>query len=377
VAAWNLARLNVLIIPDKFKGTLSAGAAADAIAAGWHKARPRDALERLPMGDGGDGFGEVFGKLLRAKRRRVRTVDAAHRPCLARWWWEPETRTAIIESAATIGLAMLPANQFHPFALDSFGLGKVLKAAAEQGARRCFVGIGGSATNDGGFGLARALGWRFLDRAGRPLRWWTELETLASLRPPRRRGWFEELVVAVDVQNPLLGPRGATRVYGPQKGLRPQDFVLAEGRLRRLAQVIRQDLGRDFIRTPGAGAAGGLGFGFRAFLGARLEPGFDLFARQAGLERRLRSTDLVLTGEGAIDDSTLMGKGVGRVAERCRQLGILCLGLAGAVRLSAVKRRIFAELHSLTDLAGAAAAKTRPAFWLERLAAAAAQGLET
>ena len=142
--------LRILLIPDKFKGTLSAGAAARAIAKGWHKARRQDSLDLLPMTDGGDGFGEVMSVLLCARIQRLGTVDAAHRPCSARWWWEPRTKTAIIESAAIVGLAMLPPGRFHPFELDTFGLGAVLRAAAAKGARRCLMGIGGSATNDGG-----------------------------------------------------------------------------------------------------------------------------------------------------------------------------------------------------------------------------------
>jgi glycerate 2-kinase len=155
--SWTLGALNVLIIPDKFKGTLSAGAAADAIARGWGRARPGDALDLRPMTDGGDGFGEVMGQLLGARLQRAETVNAAHRKCQARWWWEPRTKTAVLESAAVIGLAMLLPNQSHPFELDTFGLGPVLAAAARKGAKRCLVGIGGSATNDGGFGVARAL----------------------------------------------------------------------------------------------------------------------------------------------------------------------------------------------------------------------------
>ena len=147
--------LKVLIIPDKFKGTLTAREAAETIARGWRKIRPEDTLELLPMSDGGDGFGEVMGKLINARIQTTPTVDAAHRPCQSQWWWEPKTKTAIIESARVIGLAMLPPGKFHPFALDTFGLGKVIQAAARKGAKRCLVGIGGSATNDGGFGMAR------------------------------------------------------------------------------------------------------------------------------------------------------------------------------------------------------------------------------
>jgi len=360
--------LRVLIIPDKFKGTLTAAAAAEAIARGWRRARAQDALELLPMSDGGDGFGEVTSALLQAKAQRAQAVDAAHRTCLARWWWESRTKTAVIESAAVIGLARLPRQRFHPFQLDTLGLGALLRRAAKRGARRCLMGIGGSATNDGGFGLARALGWDFFDREGKLIERWTGLAQLERIRAPRRQRWFSRFVVATDVENPLLGRRGATRVYGPQKGLGPRDFVPAERCLGRLADVVRRQFGRDFAREPGAGAAGGLGFGLRAFLGAELQPGFALFARQAALEQRLRAADLVVTGEGAIDRSTLMGKGVGQLARRCRQLEIPCLGLAGAISAGAGIRRFFAQARALIELTTVAQARARPDHWLERLA---------
>jgi len=364
--------LHVLIIPDKFKGTLTARAAAEAIARGWRRERAEDALSLLPMSDGGDGFGEVLSALLKAKIQRVHAVDAAHRRCVARWWWEPRTRTAIIESAAVIGLAMLPPKQFHPFQLDTFGLGEVVRAATTRGAKRCLIGLGGSATNDGGFGLARALGWEFVDRKGELIERWTGLSRLERIRVPRRRRWFSAVVAVTDVQNLLLGQHGATRVYGPQKGLRPRDFALAERCLRRLARVVKRQFGHDFARQPGAGAAGGLGFGLLAFLGAELAPGFDLFARQAALERRLRAADLVVTGEGAIDRSTLMGKGVGQIAQRCRQLKIPCIALAGMVGADLGAGTGFTQARALTELTTAAQAKARPAYWLERLARQAA-----
>lgn len=361
--------LKILIVPDKFKGTLPAGAAARAIATGWRQARSYDSLDFLPMTDGGDGFGEVISRLLQARIQRVKAVDAAHRPCTARWWWEPKKKTAIIESAAVIGLAMLPPGQFHPFELDTLGLGLVIRAAAAKGARRCLMGIGGSATNDGGFGLARALGWEFLDRNARLIERWTGLDKLAKIRAPSPPHDLSQLLVAVDVQNPLLGPRGATRVYGPQKGLRPQDYDRAERCLRRLAGIVKKDFRRDLSRAPGAGAAGGLGFGVLAFLDGELESGFDLFARQATLDKHLRSADLVIVGEGAIDSSTFMGKGVGQIAARCRRWGIPCLALAGSVSASAKKRRLFTRTHGLTELTSVAQAKANPAYWLQRLAA--------
>src|ERR1017187_6344796 len=233
--------LKILIVPDKFKGTLTAGETARAIARGWRKTRPDDELELLPMSDGGDGFGEVMGQVLGAKVQSIKTVVAAHRSCKASWWWEPQTKTALIESAQIIGLALLPTGKFHPFDLDTFGLGAVVRAASAKGAKKCVIGIGGSATNDGGFGLACAQGWKFLDRHGGLIERWTDLHGLAQIHTPKRGRWFADLTVAVDVQNPLLGVRGATRVYGPQKGLRSFELAIAEKNLRRLAQAVSRN----------------------------------------------------------------------------------------------------------------------------------------
>lgn len=358
--------MRVLIAPDKFKGTLTAHQAAEAIARGWRKVRPDDSLELLPISDGGDGFGEVMGELLAARPRRTKTVDAAHRPCAVTWWWSAQTRTAVIESARVIGLARLPRGKFHPFDLDTFGLGAVLRAAGNAGAERILIGIGGSATNDAGFGLARALGWKFLDADGRPIVSWSRLDTLAEVHRPAQR-IAARITVAVDVQNPLLGRRGATRIYGPQKGLQAADFAPAERCLRRLALVLQRQLGLGRAGTPGAGAAGGLGFGLMAFARAQFQSGFSLVARHAALERRLRGAGWVVTGEGAIDHTTAMGKGCGEVARLCQAHAIPCLGLGGTVRHSPAIRRLFAHTAGLTDLTTPAEAMHRPALWLARL----------
>jgi glycerate 2-kinase len=359
--------LKILIVPDKFKGTLTAGEAARAIARGWREARPHDGFDLLPMSDGGDGFGEVIGNLVGARSLSVKTIDAAHRPCKSRWWWEAKSKTAVIESANVVGLAMLPEGKFHPFELDTFGLGEVVRAAASKGAKRCIIGIGGSATNDGGFGLARSLGWRFLDRDGHAINRWTELHRLAGARAPRKQSWFDELIVAVDVQNSLLGMRGATRVYGPQKGLRTFDLEPAGRALRGLARAVQKYSGKNLSRVPGTGAAGGLGFGLLAFLGGRLESGFDLFARLSNLDQRLRSVDLVITGEGKLDESTLMGKGTGEIAWRCRKLKTPCLGLAGEISGRNGILRFFTTMHALTDLISLDRAKSNPEIFLGQL----------
>ena len=363
--------LRILIAPDKFKGTLTAHAAADAMARGWRAARPADTLSLLPMSDGGDGFGEIVSAALGAEPQTVKTVDAAHRPIEAIWWWHAATRTAIIEAARVNGLAQLPRGKYHPFELDTFGLGAVFKAARDLGTRRALIGIGGSATNDGGFGLAHALGWQFGNTHDEEITRWTGLHDLSVIRPPELTRWFDELSVAVDVQNPLLGPTGCSRIYGPQKGLK--EFDLAERSLERLARLMKQELHIDCASTPGAGAAGGLGYGLCAFVGGKLEPGFALFAGLVGLDEKLRTIDLVLTGEGSIDASTLMGKGVGELADHCLARQVPCIGLAGVVPDATQARAKFAATHALTpEFTTVDQAMSEPAVWLERLATRAA-----
>ena len=365
--------MRVLIAPDKFKGTLTAKEAAAAIARGWRRIRPRDELERVPISDGGDGFGSVFAGLVGAKPVITIAMNAAGQRCLVRWWWDAAGKVAIIESARVIGLVMLPPGKFHPFQLDTRGLAAVVHAAAKRGVQQCVIGIGGSATNDGGFGLARGLGWKFFDADGRVIEHWTELARLARIERPRAQTWPGQISVAVDVQNRLLGARGCTRVYGPQKGLRAGDFRKAEAALRRLAKVFREQFGEDVATKPGAGAAGGLGFGLVAFAGASLEPGFDLVAAAARLDQKLSRADLVITGEGRLDRSTLMGKGVGELAARCRKLGVDCIALGGSIADREVLAGKFSFVRALTDLTSATRAQLGAALWLERVAAGAAR----
>jgi glycerate kinase len=309
--------MRILIAPDKFKGSLDAFDVARSLRKGWLQARPKDQVRLLPMTDGGDGFGSILGQLLSARLRHRSTVNAAHQPCRARWWWSPTSRLAVIETAQSNGLALLPSGQFHPFDLDTTGVASLVLAAVRAGARHLLIGVGGSATNDGGFGLARGLGWRFTRSDGSDIVRWTDLLHLHRLHPPEVPAFPDSitLTVATDVDNPLLGPRGASRVYGPQKGLRPDDLALAESCLRRLAHAVRYQLGVS-QSSPGAGAAGGLGFGLMAFAHATRQPGFEVFARHARLESHLRWADLILTGEGAFDRSSHMGKGVGELLRR-------------------------------------------------------------
>jgi glycerate kinase len=368
--------MKVLVCPDKFKGTLTAAEAARAMAAGWKQARPSDHVEQLPISDGGDGFGELISQLLGAAPQTSKVIDAAHRPCEASWWLHSATQTAVVESARVIGLAQLPRGKYHPFELDTEGLGLLLKEIAQSGAKRCLIGVGGSATNDGGFGMARALGWQFFNTHAEKIDRWPELHALAEVRPPEKSGLFNELIVAVDVQNPLLGEQGCTRIYGPQKGLRPTDFEFAERCLERLSDLLVKELHRDSASEPGAGAAGGLGFGLSSFAGGKLAPGFALFAQHAKLPERISGADLVVTGEGALDGSTLMGKGVGELASICQEKHVRCIGIAGIVPQPEQAARLFTQTHALApDFTSTENALARPAEFLQSLTAKVASRL--
>ena len=369
--------LRVLIVPDKFKGTMSARQAAKAIAAGWHIARAHDELELLPMADGGDGFGEILGALLGAEPFICDTVDAAGRPCRARWWWSATTGTALLEAAQVNGLALLPTAHYHPYDLDTYGLGDVLRAIAAHRPARLYVGIGGSATNDGGFGMARALGWRFLDARGCALTRWTDLNTLARIEAPDHTLELGEVVIAVDVSNPLLGPQGASRIYGPQKGLRQEDMAHAESCLIRLAAVVANYSGMDIASMPGAGAAGGLGFGLRAFCAGRFESGAAIFSDLAQLPARIAVADWVVTAEGALDEQSLMGKGVGAIAAAADQAGKPCICLAGSVTagLSGPWSQ-FTAYAIVPQVAELTRALAEPETCLQQLAHSVAAGLK-
>ena len=362
----------ILIVPDKLKGSLSALEAADAIARGWAAACPDDTLALLPMSDGGDGFGPVMAGTLGLEEQLVEIVNAAGETRPAAWWFDSESGQAVVETAQSNGLALLPRGRFHPFNLDTRGVGQLLLAAGQAGAAHCLTGIGGSATNDGGFGMARALGWVFRDESGKPIEQWTRLDGLALIESPTSRAW-PGVTVASDVQNPLLGVDGATRIYGPQKGMRPEDFAKAEACLGFLAKVAADTLGSDFSLTPGAGAAGGLGFGLMAFAGATIESGFEVFAKATGLETKIVEVDFVVTAEGAIDEQTRMGKGTGQLAALCRRLGKPCIGLAGQLSLAQAEldpgKRLFRSLAAIVpELASESESMTNAASHLECLA---------
>lgn len=330
--------MRILIANDKFKGSLSAERAGFHIKNSLEKAFPQASFDLCPIADGGEGTALAMTAALAGEWTVCATEDAQGRPREASFGWVASSATAIMEMSSASGLAVVQDIELNPFKASTLGTGILIRNALEKGARRILIGIGGSATNDGGLGVALALGYTFR-KAGQAFT--PTLETILEADQVERPATLPafELIVACDVDNPLLGPRGATRVYGPQKGVR--DFVWFERRLGHLADLARRDLGVDPREAPGAGAAGGLGFGLMAFLGGRLVSGFDMVATQIGLEARVAAADLIITGEGRLDEQSLQGKGPVGVARLARRLGKKIVGVAGSVDDSAALRAQF------------------------------------
>ena len=327
-----LGAVKLLIAPDKFKGSLPAHAVAEALAQGWKSVFPMADCTFAPIADGGEGFCEAFARALGGAWIRLPTVDALGRPIEGRYLWVESEATAVLEMSEASGLWRIAPEDRDPSRANTFGTGLLMRHAIERGARRIFVGLGGSATTDGGVGMAAALGVRFLREDGRG-----ELEALPANLPALGRidvsgaVALPEIVAACDVQNPLLGARGCAAVYAPQKGADAQTVRFLEAALAHLAGVVTRDLGCDPREVSGAGAAGGIGFGLLAFCGASMEPGFDLVAKAVGLEERVRAADVVLTGEGRVDLQTLEGKGPAGVASLARAHGRPVIAFAGSV----------------------------------------------
>lgn len=314
--------VRVLAAPQEFKGSASAAEVAWAIAAGIRRAAPGAEVDECPLSDGGPGFLEVLHAARDGRLLRAAVHDPLGRPKEAEFLILDDG-TAVIEAARANGLALLRPEERDPLRADTFGVGELIARALEERPRRLVIGVGGSATNDGGAGMARALGARLWDGAGRPLPpGAAALAEVARIdwEPPASLSGIETLVAA-DVRNPLLGPEGATAVYGPQKGAGPAEIDLLEGALTRWAAAVRRSLGFDMATVRGGGAAGGLAAGLAAFLGARIVSGFGLVAEAVGLEERMARADVVVTGEGRFDGQSLDGKVTGQVLLQARRMG--------------------------------------------------------
>ncbi len=320
--------MKVVLAPDSFKEAMTAAEAAAAMARGVLAVVPDAEVVQVPMSDGGEGFTDAVAAALGARVRTVETVDALGRPVEGRL--AVGGGTAVLEMATAAGLELVPEEERDVLGSDTRGVGRMIRAALDAGADRLLLGIGGSATNDGGAGMLAELGVRFLDGEGQAVGTTPrEVEGLASVDASGLDARLAGLRIeaACDVDNPLLGDRGASAVYGPQKGASPEDVEFLDAALRRLAAVCGH---LDSVAAEeGAGAAGGLGYAFRAFLGGRLQSGADLVVEAVELARPIEVADFVFTGEGAMDRQTLMGKTLSGIARVARPAGVPVVAFAG------------------------------------------------
>ncbi|KAB7791390.1 glycerate kinase family protein [Bifidobacterium leontopitheci] len=342
--------------PDSFKESLTAPQAAQAMAEGIRRGDPAAEIRLKPMADGGEGTARALVDATHGVMRSVTVRDPLGRPVRGEYGLLGDGedvaggdvagaaagRTAVVETASASGLSRLAADERDPLVASSYGTGELIRAAAHAGATRIIVGLGGSATNDAGSGLLAALGVRLLDGSGRPLA--PGGAALADLATIDMSGLDEavqqaEIVAACDVTNPLTGPHGASAVFGPQKGASPADVERLDDALARFARIASATPGlapalgeaTDFAASPGAGAAGGIGFALLAFLGAKFRPGVDLVVEQSGLDAAVRWADVVLTGEGSVDAQTAFGKTPAGVASVAKRHGKPVVALAGHV----------------------------------------------
>ncbi|MBZ0281885.1 MAG: glycerate kinase [Anaerolineae bacterium] len=327
--------MKIIIAPGAFKGSLSARKAAEAIARGLRRSRLEAEVVLLPIADGGDGTLDAF---LANDGRRIQelVLDPLERPVLSAYGMLPDGKTAVIEMALASGLAMLRPGELNPLVTTTYGTGTLLKGAIEAGAKRIIIGMGGSATVDGGAGAAQALGIRLLNAYGQdvPLGGGnlSAIHTLdTSGLDPR---WREvEVIIASDVINPAVGQDGAAAVFGPQKGAGPHEVRVLEAGLRHFFTKVREQVGVDVLETPGGGAAGALAGGLMAFLGGKIQSGADLVLDYNGFDEQLQNADLVITGEGQMDSQTVYGKGPIGAAQRAAKLGIPTVAIVGGLNV--------------------------------------------
>jgi glycerate kinase len=370
--------VRVLVAPDKFKGTLTAEQAAQAIARGWERGDGSAEVEVIPMADGGEGTLDALVAGLGGERFTQEVSGPLGDPVRAEFAvvGSNEETLGVVEMARASGLGLISPGPRDPKRASTRGTGELILAACRRGARRVLVCVGGSATNDAGAGMAQAVGVRLLDRRGVDLppggAALLELAAidLSGLDRSVRGG---EFVVATDVDNPLVGPQGASAVYGPQKGASPEDVALLDAALGHFAAVVHRDLGLDLRAVPGAGAAGGLAGGLMAFLGARLRPGADVVIESVGLRGRMEKADLVVTGEGMFDEQSLHGKAPAGVLRAAEEFRLPALVLCGQRRIDPPSARIFA----LADRFGLEEAMERPGTLLQDLAAEVAAAIRS
>src|SRR6266852_2093780 len=325
--------MKVIVAPNSFKGSLSAAQAAAAIARGVRAAIPDAEVIEIPVADGGEGTVDALVSSRKGTYKEVEVEGPLGDSVRATYGLIDGGRTGVVELASASGVTLIPVERRDPRRASTYGFGQLLEAVRKQAVVSIIAGIGGSATNDGGAGMAQALGYRLLDAGGRDLprggAALAQLERIdASGFDPAWRS--VRVMVASDVMNPLTGPQGASYIYGPQKGADEKAVRELDQALARLAQIIERDLGKRVADVPGGGAAGGAGAGLIAFLDARLVPGAPLVVEASGFDKALPGAGLVITGEGRVDGQTAFGKAPGEVAKRAHAAGIPTLLLAGS-----------------------------------------------
>lgn len=332
--------MKVVIAPDSFKDGLRAGEVARRVLLGLRSVVRGVELDCCPVADGGEGFVDAIAFAhATTKIQRTPTFDPLMRSINGYWAMiadeDGQPDLAVIELAAASGLERLKPNERDPRKTSTFGTGTLIEQALLDEARRVTLGIGGSASNDAGCGIAQALGFDFLDRNGKPIEEAITGQILChikSIRPiPSETLNAIRITIACDVTNPLTGPNGAAYVYAPQKGATPEQVEQLDAGLRHMAKLWREQLGVDVENIPGAGAAGGVGGGLVAMLGAKLVPGAELVLDTIGFDERIKDADLVITGEGRLDSQSLQGKAAMAVARRCQKAGVPCVALVGSV----------------------------------------------
>jgi glycerate kinase len=344
------------------------------MARGIQQVLPEAEVERLPLADGGEGTLEVLLPTLGGEKKGLWVTGPLGDPVWAEYGVAGEL--ALLELAQVAGLTLVPPERRDPTRTTTYGLGELLRAVCRDPIAEIWIGLGGSATVDGGAGMAQALGYRLLDGAGDPIGWGgAELARVARIEPPEQPVWQGKRVRGLcDVQNPLTGPLGAAAVFAPQKGATPSQVQQLEQALQQWAQVVERDLGQAVAGIPGAGAAGGAGAGLVAFLGATLESGIQLLARQLALPERIRRCHLVVTGEGCLDEQSTMGKVVGAVLEQAIQaqkpLLILCGQVTPAARAGLAAQPLPLRVGALCDrIPDVAEAQRRAGHHLEQMTA--------
>ena len=334
--------MNILIAPDKFKGSLNAREVAENIAKGLRDALPDAKIDIVPMADGGEGTAEAICDVRGGSWLKCKAHDPLGREIDARYGWIQSGKIAVMEMSEAAGMRRVSEGQRDPVRATTFGVGEMILDAANRGANEIIIGLGGSATNDGGFGMARALGFRFdYEReCKKGEARVTDLLALKGIEKPKDVE-LPKIIAAVDVKNPLLGKNGATQVFGPQKGASQNELDILERALTRLADVVAKEFGFDYRNEAGAGAAGGLGFGLMSFCAAKVRRGFDVAAEAVGLESKIKDADVVITGEGSLDRQTLEGKTPAGVARLAGKLGKPVFAIVGRAIKDRDVREIF------------------------------------